>query len=288
MANKKITELTELISAGTNDLLPIVDVVNVETKKIKISGLKASLSLQRSDVGLSNVDNTSDINKPISTATQTALNLKANSADVYTKTESNSNFEPKNSNIQAHISSTSNPHSVTKSQIGLSNVPNIDATQRSNHTGTQTSSTISDFNDAIDDLIVASSNINKNYNGTNITLSSSYNTIRERWVYGSVSIGDNSTVPILITSSGVITKVKAFCKTAPTGSDLVIDILKNGVSIFPTVSDRLKIIDGTQYSAVGTFMDNVSIDDILEISIVQIGSTLSGDTLNIVIEVKHG
>lgn len=32
----------------------------------------------KSDVGLGNVDNTSDANKPISTATQTALNLKAN------------------------------------------------------------------------------------------------------------------------------------------------------------------------------------------------------------------
>ena len=35
-------------------------------------------------VGLANVDNTSDLNKPISTATQTALDLKANAADVTT------------------------------------------------------------------------------------------------------------------------------------------------------------------------------------------------------------
>jgi len=35
-------------------------------------------SATKSDVGLSNVDNTSDANKPVSTATQTALNLKAN------------------------------------------------------------------------------------------------------------------------------------------------------------------------------------------------------------------
>jgi hypothetical protein len=38
-------------------------------------------------VGLGNVDNTSDASKPVSTATQTALDLKANSADVYSKTE---------------------------------------------------------------------------------------------------------------------------------------------------------------------------------------------------------
>lgn len=37
-----------------------------------------SLGLTKSSVGLNLVDNTSDVNKPISTATQTALNLKAN------------------------------------------------------------------------------------------------------------------------------------------------------------------------------------------------------------------
>lgn len=48
-----------------------------------------------------------------------------------------------------HIANTSNPHSVTKSQVGLGNVPNTDATNRTNHTGTQTASTISDFDTAI-------------------------------------------------------------------------------------------------------------------------------------------
>ncbi|NBU46486.1 MAG: hypothetical protein EBS34_03405, partial [Flavobacteriales bacterium] len=35
-----------------------------------------NIDLTKTDVGLSNVDNTSDLNKPISTATQTALNAK--------------------------------------------------------------------------------------------------------------------------------------------------------------------------------------------------------------------
>jgi hypothetical protein len=42
-----------------------------------MSQLKTDLALGKSDVGLSNVDNTSDLGKPISTATQTALDLKA-------------------------------------------------------------------------------------------------------------------------------------------------------------------------------------------------------------------
>lgn len=41
----------------------------------------------KAQVGLGNVDNTADLDKPVSTATQIALGAKANSADVYTKAE---------------------------------------------------------------------------------------------------------------------------------------------------------------------------------------------------------
>lgn len=45
-----------------------------------VNGFVGSVVLTKSDIGLSNVDNTSDANKPISTAEQNALNLKANLA----------------------------------------------------------------------------------------------------------------------------------------------------------------------------------------------------------------
>ncbi len=41
-----------------------------------VAGKDGDVILDKNDVGLSNVDNTSDLNKPISTATQTALNSK--------------------------------------------------------------------------------------------------------------------------------------------------------------------------------------------------------------------
>lgn len=44
--------------------------------------LKTDLSLVKGDVGLSNVDNTSDVNKPVSTAQQAALDLKADDNEV--------------------------------------------------------------------------------------------------------------------------------------------------------------------------------------------------------------
>ncbi|PLS80892.1 hypothetical protein CYG49_03980 [Candidatus Saccharibacteria bacterium] len=43
-----------------------------------VNGQTGAVSLAKTDVGLGNVDNTSDANKPISSATQTALNAKLN------------------------------------------------------------------------------------------------------------------------------------------------------------------------------------------------------------------
>lgn len=43
---------------------------------LSVAGKTGTVNLVKGDVGLGNVDNTSDLNKPISTATQTALNTK--------------------------------------------------------------------------------------------------------------------------------------------------------------------------------------------------------------------
>lgn len=50
-----------------------------------VAGRTGAVTLAKADVGLANVDNTSDASKPVSTATQTALNLKANSSDLAAK-----------------------------------------------------------------------------------------------------------------------------------------------------------------------------------------------------------
>lgn len=44
--------------------------------------------------------------------------------NAYTKTEGDARYESKNVNIQNHIANTSNPHGVTKTQVGLGNVDN--------------------------------------------------------------------------------------------------------------------------------------------------------------------
>lgn len=44
----------------------------------QVNGKTGSVVLNKTDIGLGNVDNTSDADKPVSIATQNALNLKAN------------------------------------------------------------------------------------------------------------------------------------------------------------------------------------------------------------------
>jgi hypothetical protein len=70
MADIRITSLALLTSIDpVNDVFMIEDISSGETKKTTADYIKSSISLN-------NVDNTSDLNKPISTATQAALDGK--------------------------------------------------------------------------------------------------------------------------------------------------------------------------------------------------------------------
>lgn len=70
---------TPIKIGGSADVLKLAGIeagadVNVV---LSVAGQTGDITLTKSDVGLANVDNTSDANKPISTATQTALNGKS-------------------------------------------------------------------------------------------------------------------------------------------------------------------------------------------------------------------
>ena len=137
-------------------------------------------SVTKAQIGLGNVNNTSDLQKPISLAVQDALNAKADKGSLVTGVKGNSESEYRIgqvnitkaniglSNVQnvttngqtptfttattlaniksgetltvmlgkiaraiadliSHLANTSNPHSVTKSQVGLGNVGNFKA-----------------------------------------------------------------------------------------------------------------------------------------------------------------
>ena len=133
------------------------------------SSLWKNHTLTSSDVGLGSVDNTSDASKPISTATQNALNLITNV--IWTGDYNNGTTYSVGQGVMYNGASFRmiiaigaagyNPVAypanwvqvtdyVSPNDIGLGNVPNVDATDRANHTGTQLASTISDFDTAAD------------------------------------------------------------------------------------------------------------------------------------------
>lgn len=61
------------------------------SRKVNGKALSADITISKSDVGLGNVDNTSDSDKPISTATQTALDGKENTISDLNKIRSGAN-----------------------------------------------------------------------------------------------------------------------------------------------------------------------------------------------------
>lgn len=82
-----------------------------------VAGRTGAVVLTKSDVGLSNVDNTADSAKPVSTAQQTALNAKADLASpTFTGTVSG----------------------ITKTMVGLANVDNTSDANKPVSTATQT------------------------------------------------------------------------------------------------------------------------------------------------------
>lgn len=59
--------------------------------------------------------------------------------------------------LDAHTADTDNPHATTKAQVGLSVVPNVDATKRENHSGTQAISTVTGLQTTLDSKAATSS-----------------------------------------------------------------------------------------------------------------------------------
>lgn len=110
------------ISAAAQAALDEKADIGALAAKADLSALTAHASsttnphaVTKAQVGLGSVDNTSDANKPVSTAQAAAIATKADA-----------------SALLAHTGDSNNPHAVTKAQVGLGAVPNVDATNASN------------------------------------------------------------------------------------------------------------------------------------------------------------
>lgn len=86
-ANSQIATINNNIALKEN-------IITAGTNTQYFRGDKTFQTLNKTAVGLANVDNTSDLNKPISTATQTALNLKSDLTNVYSRIDIDNNIYP--------------------------------------------------------------------------------------------------------------------------------------------------------------------------------------------------
>jgi hypothetical protein len=136
-----------------------------------VNGQTGAVVLTKSDIGLANVDNTSDLNKPISTATQTALDSKVTSV-----------------NGQTGIVV------LTKSDIGLANVDNTSDLNKPISTATQTAldgkaTSSHTHGDILNDGTITSANVAP-ASGDYILISDSSNSSK---IQKSIAIGVDTT-----------------------------------------------------------------------------------------------
>lgn len=104
----KISDLSVTTSLSDSDKF-IVE-TSTGTKAVSRSVLREATTITKEDVGLGNCDNTSDLNKPISTATQAALNsclTSATAATIYlSQTEASSVYLTQNNASGTYLSKT--------------------------------------------------------------------------------------------------------------------------------------------------------------------------------------
>lgn len=89
-------------------------------------------------------------------------------------------------------------------------------------------------------------------------------------------------------SSIAIKSIRAMVGTAPTGADIIIDIHKNGTTIFTTQGNRPAIAISAFDSGEVTNMNVTALakGDYLTLDVDQIGSTIAGKDLVVTLEME--
>jgi len=254
-------------------------------------GDKSWQTLSKTAVGLANVDNTSDINKPISTATQTALNAKAPLASptftgtVTVPAPSAGTDAATKTYVDSAVAGSTAPDATTSSKgiiqlagdlsgtAAAPTVPGLASKIDSSEKGAANGVAKLDSSGKVNPGQLQTSNITKvlpySYLGNvvvNIGTFRLYNDTGTTWT---------------------ITGVRASVGTAPAGAAIIIDVNKNGTTIFTTQANRPTIAAAANTSGNVTNADvtTIAAGEYLTIDIDQIGSTTAGADLTVQIEV---
>lgn len=166
------------------DLVTIIDNINTANKNLidsqssHLANVNNPHAVTKSQVGLGNVDNVSDINKPISTITQAALNAKANISALPTKASLLLNNIDNTSDVNKPISIATQTELglkanisdlPTKTSLGLANVNNTTDANKPVSTAQATAIALKQ------NTLVSGTNI-KTFNGISILGSGNINT----------------------------------------------------------------------------------------------------------------
>lgn len=103
---------------------------------------------------------------------------------------------------------------------------------------------------------------------------------------GALSVG-TGTFKLPFTLAAEIVSIQLAVATSPTGADLIVDVNKNGTTVFTTQANRPTVPDGDA-NGVGAEavpdVTSIAEGDYLSVDIDQVGSTVSGEDLTVVIE----
>jgi hypothetical protein len=105
-------------------------------------------------------------------------------------------------------------------------------------------------------------------------------------ITGTLTTGTSVTNAHVVIGAQTVTKAYAYVKTAPTAADLIIDINLNGTSIWATTQANRLTISAAGTEATQSSFDTTALsdEDVLTVDIDQVGSSVSGADLTIVLK----
>ena len=134
------TDVLEVVQSAVSKKATIAQIVTLVNSELGISTISSKLSGIETGAQV-NIIESVKVNNTVLPISSKSVNITvptqpsdigAQAAGDYATNTQLATKEPANANIQTHISSTSNPHNVTKAQVGLSNVNNTSDTTKNN------------------------------------------------------------------------------------------------------------------------------------------------------------
>lgn len=127
-----------------------------------------------------------------------------------------------------------------------------------------------------------SAKVNTNFTNINNVLRPSFGF----GIVGGLATGTNQTLAWIVPQNMTIIKAYAYVKTAPTGASILVDLNVNGTSIWNTTQANRLAIAATAQTGSQTSFDTTSLSegDILTLDIDQVGSTVTGSDITIILK----